>query len=433
MKVQTFDQFIKSDRYQVIMQRSRFSYDSVLSVVQDILDNVKRDGDQALRKYTKDFDNIDISNFRVSDKEIKIAYELVNADFLKALEVASRNIRGVAEQQLLQMKHTTVMPRSGITVWQEWKPIEKVGLYVPGGNAVYPSSVLMNAIPAKVADCKQIVMTTPPQNDGSISPYVLVAADLVGVKEIYKIGGAQAIAALIYGTESMPKVYKIFGPGNTYVVAAKQLAAANGEVAIDSPAGPSEVLVLADETANPKYVAADLVCDAEHGNDSAAVLVTTSSVLAEQVAEELERIIPRFTTQQRIKESLEKFGAIIVAKNMKKALEFANEYAAEHILISTKDASNIAEQVTNAGSVFIGEYACKSAGDYATGANHVLPTGGAAKMFSSLSIYDFMKAVEYQQVTVKGLTEIRQSIEIFAEVEQLPAHKYSCSVRFENN
>lgn len=435
MIAETLLQFKQSDRYTTVMQRSLSKNSSVLPVVQTIMDTVQREGDAALLNYTQQFDNATITTLRVSKEAIKQAYAQVDPGLVDALQRATANIRAVHAQQIPQDSEQAVEPISGVEVWHTWKPIERVGLYIPGGKAVYPSSVLMTGIPAQLAGCKQVVMVTPPQSNGPnknfVSPSLLVAADIAGITEIYTVGGAQAIAALAYGTESIPKVSKIFGPGNAYVAAAKLLAYSQGDVAIDSPAGPSEVLVLADETANPAWVAADIICDTEHGDDSAGVLVTTSETLAQAVIKEIEKQLTDLPTAERVCTSLQTYGAFVVTKSLTEAIEFAKEYASEHTLVVTAEAREVAEQITNAGSVFIGPYACKAAGDYATGANHVLPTGGTAKMFSGLSTLDFMKLVEYQSVSKAGLTALRSTIETLATEEQLPAHKNSCAIRFE--
>lgn len=432
MIIERLSQFTKSARYSTVMQRSRSKNSSVLPVVQTIMDTVQREGDTALLNYTQQFDKATITTLRVSSEAIKQAYTQVDPGLVEALQQAAANIRAVHAKQIPQGSEQAVEPVSGVEVWRTWQPIERVGLYIPGGKAVYPSSVLMTGIPAQLAGCKQVVMVTPPQLNGSISPSLLVAADIAGITEIYTVGGAQAIAALAYGTESIPKVSKIFGPGNAYVAAAKLLAYNQGDVAIDSPAGPSEVLVLADETVNPAWVAADIICDTEHGDDSAGVLVTTSETLAQAVINEIEKQLIDLPTADRVRASLQTYGAFVVTGTVAEAIEFANEYASEHTLVVTAEAREVAKQITNAGSVFIGPYACKAAGDYATGANHVLPTGGTAKMFSGLSTLDFMKLVEYQSVSEAGLTALRSTIETLATEEQLPAHKNSCAIRFLN-
>jgi len=432
MKLETLTQFKFSKRYSRVMARSASNSETVFDVVQPIVIDVQTKRDKALRLYTKQFDGATISNFRVSRDEIQKAYKQIHTELLRSLYTATDNIRIVHKAEIQTMTPSSIKPSTGVTIQKRWFPIERIGIYVPGGKATYPSSVLMNTIPAIIAGCTEIIMVTPPRPDGSIDPTVLVAADIAGVSEIYKVGGAQAIAALAYGTETVPKVYKIVGPGNAYVTSAKQLVANSGLVSIDSPAGPSEVLIIADKSANPKFVTADLVCDAEHGDDSTTIFITTSAKLGQTVIQEIKNLIPQFTTKSHIQKSIDRYGAFLLVNSLKQAIEFANGYAAEHVEIMTKNAQTVAKQIQNAGSVFIGDYTCKSAGDYATGANHVLPTSMSAKMYSGLSTYDFLKQVSYQTCTKRGLTAIRKSIEYLAEAEGLPAHKYSCSVRFRN-
>ncbi|MBT4120540.1 MAG: histidinol dehydrogenase [Candidatus Magasanikbacteria bacterium] len=431
MQIVNLKQFKKTDRYKKIMNRGKENYEDIFGLVQDIMKDVRKNGDKAVKKYTERFDKLNIQDTKVKKEEIQKAYTKVSKEFLRALEQTIKNITKVHQNQIPINAQNIIKPEPGIRVWKKWQPIEKVGLYVPGGRALYPSSVLMNAIPAIVAGCKQIIITTPPQKNGLIAPELLVAANKLGITEIYKIGGIQAIAALTYGTEIVPKVYKVVGPGNAYVTAAKLAGLMSGEIAIDSPAGPSEVFVIADEAANPKFVAADLMADAEHGPDSAPILITTSKKLAEKIWYEIKKNINKFDTQKNIQKSMKRYGLFALVTNIEEAIEFANDYAPEHIQIMTKNAQSIAKKITNAGSIFIGDYTCKSAGDYATGANHVLPTGGSAKMFSGLSVLDFVRLVEYQKCSKEGLEKISKSIQTFAEIEGLPAHKYSCNVRFE--
>lgn len=430
MQIVKLSQFKKSKRYQIIMVRSRQNYDVLFPVVKKIMEDVQINGDRAVNKYTKKFDRVSTNNLKISANEISNAYKKVNKKYLLALNQAIKNITVVHKNQLPRMAEKNIEPTKGIAVWKKWQPIEKVGLYVPGGKALYPSSVLMNGLPAKIAGCKNIIITTPPQTDGTIAPELLVAADKIGIKNIFKVGGIQAIAGLIYGTKTIPKVYKIVGPGNAYVTAAKLFGLMNGRIAIDSPAGPSENLIIADNTANPSWVAADLMCDIEHGPDSAAILITTSNKLAREVKQIIQKQINKFNTKNYIRQSIKKYSQIIIANSTKDCINFANDYAPEHIQIMTTNSKAVSKKITNAGSIFIGNYTCKSAGDYATGANHVLPTGGAAKMFSGLSVLDFVRLVEYQSCTKTGLKNIRQTIETFADVENLPVHKYSCQIRF---
>ena len=433
MKIIKLAKFKLDKNYTKIMKRSGEQYSGLFDTVKNIFNEVCQRGDIAVKEYTKQFDSVDLKNFKVSKQEIQEAYTKVDANYVKALEQSINNITLVCKQQIRDIKNTVIETQPGVRVWQKWNPIEKVGLYVPGGRALYPSSVLMNAIPAKVAGCKQISLTTPPQKNGNIAPEILVAADRLGINKIFKIGGAQAIASLVYGTETVPKVYKIVGPGNAYVATAKLYGLMSGEISIDSPAGPSEVFIIADETADPKFIAADLMADAEHGPDGASILISTSKKLIEKVVEEIENKAKQFKTQNNITNSIENYGLFAIAKSTDEAIAFANEYAPEHIQIMTKNALIVADKIYNAGSVFVGNYTCKSAGDYASGANHVLPTGGSAKTFSGLSVFDFMKRIEYQQCSKQGLDRLRNTINTFADVEGLPAHKYSCGVRFNNN
>ncbi|HBU07420.1 MAG TPA: histidinol dehydrogenase [Candidatus Magasanikbacteria bacterium] len=430
MQIVKLAQFKTTKRYKIIMKRSCQNYDALFPMVKKIMNDIEKNGDTAIKKYTKKFDGINIDNPKVSTNEIKTAYKKVSKQFLTALNQAISNITAVHQTQLPSSAEKIVKPTPGIKIWKKWQSIERVGLYVPGGKALYPSSVLMNGIPAKIAGCKNISIITPPRKDGTIAPEILVTANMIGIKNIYKIGGIQAIGALTYGTETIPKVDKIVGPGNAYVTVAKMIGLMSGKIAIDSPAGPSENLIIADNIANPKFVTADLMCDIEHGGDSAAILATTSNKLAEEVRRLIKKEINKFSTKNYIKQSIKKYSQIIIANSIKDCITFANDYAPEHIQIMTTNSKAIAKQITNAGSIFIGSYTCKSAGDYATGANHVLPTGGSAKMFSGLSVLDFVRLVEYQTCTKQGLKNIKKTIETFAEVENLPAHKYSCSIRF---
>lgn len=432
MKTETLQQFKQSDRYKTVMQRSLGLDEKIDNVVKQIIADVSKRGDDALREYTKQYEQCDIMDFKVPADAVEIAYEKIDDTMVAALQLAANNITAVYKDQLPQSVEKSISPLPGVTVWRKWRPFDRIGAYVPGGKAVYPSSVLMNIIPAKVAGCGQNILITPPQSDGTVNPIILVAADIAGADEIYLAGGAQAIAALAYGTDSIPRVDKIVGPGNSYVTAAKMQVAYSGKVAIDSPAGPSEVLVIADETANPEFVAADIICDTEHGEDSAGVLVTTSFAMSQAVILAIEQQLKELVTAERVKKSLAAYGAFLVADDIDQAVDFANEYASEHTLIQTANSKAVADRITVAGSVFVGPYTCKSAGDYATGANHVLPTGGGARSYSGLSVLDFVRLVEYQEVTKAGLQSLRSTIETLATAEQLPAHKQSCSIRFNN-
>lgn len=419
---------LKSSDLNRILRRASGNYQSVNPVVRQILSDVQKTGDKAVLSYERSF-GAELKSLEVTGEEIETAYQNSDPDLITALKQAIKNISLVCSSQL-KVKDPAVETESGIKVWREWRPIEKVGIYIPGGKAIYPSSLLMTAIPAQIAGCKEIIVVTPPNSDGYINQPVLAAAKLLGLKTIFKTGGAQAIGALAYGTQTIPKVSKIFGAGNLYVTAAKQMVF--GPVNIDMPAGPSEVFVIADSSANPKFIAADILADSEHGEDSAGVLITTSQKIAEQTAFEIDEQLKNLKTALRAQKSLKNNGLIAVVETLDEAVEFANEYAPEHLEIMTVNPLQIAEKIINAGSIFLGNYTCKGSGDYATGANHVLPTGSNAKMYSALSIDSFGKMIELQEVTKPGLAKIRQTIATFAEVEGLPAHGYSSEVRFED-
>lgn len=412
-----------------IMRRSAAAFDDVLPVVQRIMRSVQHSGDRAVRRYNKKFGGAATRDLHVSRAEIEAAYQAVDAGVVAALRAAMHNIETFHAPQRAAEAPVQVAP--GIEIRRLNRPIEKVGLYAPGGLGAYPSSVLMMAVPARLAGCGTRIMCCPPDRDGNVRPSMLVAADLAGISDIYKIGGAQAIAAMAYGTETVPRVYKIFGPGNRYVTGAKMLAAATGLCAIDIPAGPSEVLIIADDSADPRFVAADLITQAEHADDSACVLVTTSQALAEQVNKEIERQSAALATRSRVATSLERYGILLVAASLDEAIALSNTYAPEHLQLMVAGARSILPQIVNVGSVFIGDYAPAAAGDYATGSNHVLPTGEYAKMYAPLSVDSFMRKIETQEVTKAGLAGIRQTVGALATAEGLPAHKQSIEVRFE--
>lgn len=427
MKVTRLKDLSKKD-YQRIINRSAGNYQSVYPVVKQIMEDVKKNGDKALIRYYKKFNSGSNYSIEVSQEEIKEAYKNVDQKFINSIKQMIKNITVVQKAQLKNKKDTVINSENGISVWREWRPIEKVGIYIPGGKAIYPSSVLMTVIPAKIAGCREIIMCSPAGKDGKIPSPTLVAVDMIGLKRIYKVGGAEAIAAMVYGTETIPSVYKIFGAGNTYVTAAKILALE--KIAIDMPAGPSEVFIIADKWANPKFIAADLLADGEHGGDSACVLLTTSKEVAESTIKEVENQLPKLTTQDRARESLTNYGLIALVETLDEAIEFTNEYAPEHLEIMTKDPEGLVKRITNAGSVFLGNYTSKSSGDYATGANHVLPTGGMAKMYPPLGVDAFGKWMQVQKCTKDGLLKIKETIENIARVEGLPAHRNSVSIRF---
>ena len=412
-----------------LLKRSPNNYGKFEAAVADILANVKEKGDEALFSYTKEFDKVEVTpeTIRVTEAEIEEAYKAVDASLLEVIRKALVNIRSYHEKQRQNSWFTST--ENGTMLGQKVTPLNRVGVYVPGGKAVYPSSVLMNIVPAKVAGVPHIVMTTPPGKDGKVNPSTLVAAKEGGADEIYKVGGAQAIGALAYGTASIPKVDKIVGPGNIFVALAKK--AVYGHVSIDSIAGPSEILVLADETANAHYVAADLLSQAEHDEMASAILITTSTELAQNVEKEIEGYLKVLSRKEIIEKSLENFGYILIAEDMDEAIEAANEIASEHMEIVTKNAFEVMMKVRNAGAIFIGEYSSEPLGDYFAGPNHVLPTNGTAKFFSALSVDDFIKKSSIVYYSRTALQEIHKDIIQFASSEQLTAHANSIAVRFE--
>ena len=413
-----------------LLKRSPNSYGEFEGRVNEIIENVRANRDAAIFDYTKRFDGADINaeNILVTEDEIKEAYEKVDEKLLTVIRKALVNIRKYHEKQRQYSWFDS--EESGIILGQKVTALEKVGVYVPGGKAVYPSSVLMNIVPAKVAGVKTIVMTTPPGKDGKVNPATLVAAKEAGVDAIYKVGGAQAIAALAFGTESVPKVDKIVGPGNIYVALAKK--AVFGFVSIDSIAGPSEIMVLADETANPRFVAAELLSQAEHDEMASAILVTTSRDLAEQVSKEVEGFVAQLSRKEIIQKSLDNYGYILVAESMDEAIATVNEIASEHLELVTKNPFETMTKIRNAGAIFVGEYSSEPLGDYFAGPNHVLPTNGTAKFFSPLSVDDFIKKSSIISYSREALEPIYKDIVQFAECEQLTAHANSIRVRFED-
>ena len=412
-----------------LLKRSPNQYGKFEATVNEILENVKKNKDKALFEYTKKFDGVDITTktFRVTKEEIKEAYTKVDEHLIEVIRKAIVNIKAYHEKQVRYSWFDS--KPDGTLLGQKITALERVGVYVPGGKAVYPSSVLMNIIPAKVAGVDRIVMTTPPGKDGKVYPITLVAANEAGVDEVYKVGGAQAIGALAYGTESIKKVDKIVGPGNIFVALAKK--AVYGHVSIDSIAGPSEILVLADETANPRYVAADLLSQAEHDEMASAILVTTSEELAKKVSDEVDGFVKVFSRSEIIQKSLDAYGYILVAKDMEEAIDTANEIASEHLEIVTKNPFDTMTRIRNAGAIFLGEYSSEPLGDYFAGPNHVLPTNGTAKFFSPLSVDDFIKKSSIISYSREALELIHQDIEDFATAEKLTAHANSIAVRFE--
>ncbi len=413
-----------------LLKRSPGQYPEFERTVGTILEDIKEHKDKALFSYTKQFDGCDINQdtIKVTKEEIEKAYDGLDPDFIAILKKAYKNIKEYHEKQK-QYSWFDSKPE-GILLGQKVTAIERAGVYVPGGKAVYPSSTLMNIIPAKVAGVERIVMASPPDKNGRINPNILVAAHIAGADEIYKAGGAQAIAALAFGTESIPKVDKIVGPGNIFVALAKK--AVYGHVSIDSIAGPSEILILADETADPKFVAADLLSQAEHDELASAILITTDKRLAEKVSEEADRFIAQLSRKEIIKKSLDNFGYLLVAENMEQAIATANEIASEHLEILTREPYQVMTKIKNAGAIFLGEYSCEPLGDYFAGPNHVLPTNGTAKFFSPLGVDDFIKKSSIISYTREALRPVYRDIERFAGEEQLTAHANSIHVRFSN-
>ena len=412
-------------QWQEILKRPVMNTENLFDTVRSVIDRVKEEGDRAVLDYEEKFDKVVLASLAVSEEEQQEAENLVSEDLKAAIRLAKQNIETFHAAQRFEGKKVQTQP--GVTCWQKAVAIEKVGLYIPGGTAPLFSTVLMLAVPARIAGCKEIVLYTPPGRDGKVHPAVLFAAKVAGVNRIFKAGGIQAIAAMAYGTESVPKVYKIFGPGNQYVTAAKQLVSLR-DVAIDMPAGPSEVEVLADETANPIFVAADLLSQAEHGVDSQAILITTSVELQQAVKVEVERQLALLPRKEIAEKSLAN-SKLIVVDSMTEAIELTNAYAPEHLIIETEDYLSVAERIVNAGSVFLGSLTPESAGDYASGTNHTLPTNGYAKAYSGVSLDSFIRKITFQEIKPEGLNIIGPAIELMAANEQLDAHKNAVSVR----
>ena len=428
MRILKLTEDTRKDILQNLLKRSPNNYGEFEGRVNAIIEEVRNNRDQAVFNYTKQFDGADINagNILVTEEEIAEAYEQVDTTLLAVIRKSLVNIKKYHEKQVQNSWFTT---EDGIILGQKVTALATVGVYVPGGKAVYPSSVLMNVLPAKVAGVDRIVMCTPPGKDGKVYPSTLVAAKEAGVDEIYKVGGAQAIAAMAFGTESVPKVDKIVGPVNIYVALAKK--AVFGYVSIDSIAGPSEILVLADETANPRYVAADLLSQAEHDEMASAILITTSQKLAEEVSAEIDQFVAELSRKEIIQKSLDNYGYILVADNMEEAIDTVNAIASEHMEIVTADPFHVMTKIRNAGAIFIGEYSSEPLGDYFAGPNHVLPTNGTAKFFSALSVDDFIKKSSIISYSREALEKVHKDIEQFAECEKLTAHANSIRVRFE--
>lgn len=418
-------QYPERAAWQQLLTRPAIDNSSLQQQVKAVMSEVKQQGDEAVKRFTWQFDGVELVDFVVSEKEISEAADMLSGELKQAIRQAAANIELFHQKQTSAVEVIETMP--GIQCWRRSIGIEKVGLYIPGGTAPLFSTILMLAIPARIAGCKKIVLCSPPGKDGKLNPAILYAASVTGITSVYKIGGVQAIAAMAYGTDTVPQVYKLFGPGNQYVTCAKQLAQQEG-IAIDMPAGPSEVCVLADDTADAAFVAADLLSQAEHGVDSQVLLVTTSVALVEQVQAELERQLAALSRRELAAKALNNSTAIVV-KNREEALALVNEYAAEHLIISCKDADELAAQVVNAGSVFLGNYSPESVGDYASGTNHTLPTNGFAKAYSGVSVDSFVKKVTYQKLSQQGLQNIAETVVLMAEAEGLDAHANAVRVR----
>ena len=417
----------EKSQWQELLKRPVMNTESLFGTVQGIIDRVKAGGDEAVLQYEMQFDKVSLSALAVSSEEFDEAENLIDEELKAAIRLAAGNISAFHAAQRFVGKKVETQP--GVTCWQKAVPIEKVGLYIPGGTAPLFSTVLMLAVPACIAGCREIVLCTPPGKDGKVHPAVLFAARVAGVQRVFKAGGVQAIAAMAYGTESIPKVYKIFGPGNQYVTAAKQLVSLR-DVAIDMPAGPSEVEVLADATANPVFVAADLLSQAEHGVDSQAVLITTSKELQQAVKDEVERQLDLLPRKEIAARSLAN-SKLIVVQDMEEAVEMTNAYAPEHLIVETENYMAVAEQIVNAGSVFLGTLTPESAGDYASGTNHTLPTNGYAKAYSGVSLDSFIRKMTFQEIKPEGLCKIGPAIEVMAANESLDGHKNAVSVRLD--
>lgn len=429
MRIIELNDQTKNNLLESLLKRSPNSYRSYEQTVNEIITQVREKKDEALFAYTRQFDHCEITkeNIKVTEEEISKAYEKIDP---KLVEVMKKSAANITEFHQKQLHNSWIAPKdNGTILGQRITPIEISGVYVPGGKAAYPSSVLMNVLPAKVAGVSKIIMTTPPGADGSVNPGTLVAADIAGVDEIYKAGGAQAIAAMAFGTESIPRVDKITGPGNIFVALAKK--ACFGYVSIDSIAGPSEILVLADDSANPRYVAADLLSQAEHDEMASAILITTSKQLAKQVSEQVDQFTKELSRKEIIEKSLENYGYILIAQNMEEAVDAANEIASEHLEILTRNPFETMTKIKNAGAIFLGEYSSEPLGDYFAGPNHILPTNGTARFFSPLNVDDFMKKTSIISYSRDALLKVHEEIELFATKESLTAHANSIKVRFE--
>ena len=408
-----------------IVERPHLDVSQLNAIVKSVLDDIRANGDKAVMAYEEKFDHVKLSSLAVSEAEIDEAMTLVSEDLLSSLRTAHHNIKAFHEAQRYEGIRVETAP--GVTCWQKSVPIDKVGLYIPGGTAPLFSTVLMLATPAKIAGCKEIVLCTPPNREGKVNPAILAAARIAGVNKIFKAGGVQAIGAMAYGTESVPKVYKIFGPGNQYVMAAKQQVSLH-DVAIDMPAGPSEVCVVADETSRPDFVAADLLSQAEHGIDSQVFLISTSEKMIEEVRKEIDIQLEQLPRKELASKTLEN-STFVLVHDGEEAMDLSNAYAPEHLIITTANYQELAEKVVNAGSVFLGLYACESAGDYASGTNHTLPTHGYATTYSGVNLDSYNRKVTFQHLTEEGIRSIGHAVEVMAENEELMAHKNAMTLR----
>lgn len=415
----------KKEQWEEICERPHLDMTQLQNTVSSVLCDIREKGDAAVRMYEQRFDHVELSALAVTEKEIDEAETLISQELKKAIKLAHENIYKFHETQKFSGKKITT--KKGVVCWQKSVAIERVGLYIPGGTAPLFSTVLMLAAPAKIAGCKDIVLCTPPNREGKVHPAILVAARTAGVNKIFKIGGVQAIGAMSYGTESVPKVYKIFGPGNQYVMAAKQQVSM-GDVAIDMPAGPSEVCVLADKSANATFVAADLLSQAEHGIDSQVLMITTSAEMLTMVQQEVEKQLCLLPRKEIAAKALEN-SRLVLVKSDEEMMELSNAYAPEHLIIQTSNYEEMAEQVVNAGSVFLGKYACESAGDYASGTNHTLPTHGYATAYSGVNLDSYCRKITFQHLSEDGIKQIGHAVELMAEAEQLDAHKNAMTVR----
>lgn len=408
-----------------LLKRSALHTEDLRDTVCKMLEEIRKEGDRAVIRFEEQFDKVKLTNLQVTEEEFDEAEQAVDTELKEAITLALNNIRAFHSAQKFEGKKVETLP--GVTCWQKAVPIEKVGLYIPGGTAPLFSTVLMLATPAQIAGCNEIVLCTPPNREGKIHPAILYAARTAGVKKVFKAGGVQAIGAMAYGTDSIPKVYKIFGPGNQFVTIAKQQVALR-DVAIDMPAGPSEVAVIADETARPVFVASDLLSQAEHGADSQAILITTSETLINQVATEVERQLAELPRKALAEKSLQS-SKLILVKDIQEAIDMINEYAPEHLIVETKDYMDVADKIVNAGSVFLGSYSPESAGDYASGTNHTLPTNGYAKAYSGVSLDSFIRKITFQEITREGIAALGPAIQVMAANEHLDAHKNAVTVR----